>query len=235
MGKLTRTQIITQGITLAGKDSASASLAAFIVTSWNAWLRSTYKGWLWPYLNTQATGISLVTGASSLTIGGGVGGITPDIADIFDPVYMYTSDYKYLGVGRIRQLRGGSPEREPSIIDPATNKGIPQEFKARESVTTEGQWVLTPYPFPDRNLLLSLDYKVQLADTSADSDKPRYTNDRTLIYAAKVMTLEHMKDETYPNELELLASMVAQDFAKDASRTGTNDNLGLDSSVFKQR
>lgn len=234
MGKLTRTQIISQGINLAGKATATSAFASLVVTSWNAWLRSTYKGWLWPFLNKQATGISLAAAATSKTIGGGQGGITDDIDDIFDPIYIYDSAYQYLDKARVRQIRGGPAHMEPAAINPSTNAGIPREFKAREgSGSTEGQWVLTPYPFPDRAYLLAIDYKWLPPDTSADGDVVNYRNDRTLIYAAKVCTLEHMKAEDYLSELEVLASLVAQDFAKDAAKTGMNDNLGMDPNVFK--
>ena len=234
MGKLTRTQIISQGITLAGKSTSTAAFVSLVVVSWNALLRSAYKGWLWPYLNEQVSGISLAAAATSKTIGGGQGGITDDIDDIFDPLYIYDSAYQQLGKARIRQIRGGPAYREPAAINPATNTGIPQEFKARQgSGATDGQWVLTPYPFPDRNLLLAIDYKRLPADTTSDSDVPDYTNDRTLIYMAKVATLEHMKAEEYAGELEVLATLVAQDFAKDAARTGMNDNLGMDPNFFK--
>lgn len=233
MGKLTRTQILSQGINLAGKNSSSTAFVSLVALSWNAWLRSTYKGWLWPYLVEQASGISLVLGTSSLTVGGGQGGITDDVAEVFDPIYLYSSDFAYLGRARVRQIRGGIAEREPAIINPTNNKGMPIEFKARPSPTVEGRLILTPYPFPERNYLLALDYKMQPADTTVDGDIPRYENDRTLIQAAKVCTLEHMKDVTYLSELDILATMVSQDFSKDASRTGINDNLGLDPNTFK--
>lgn len=232
MGKLTRTQILAQGITLAGKSSADTAFVSFIALSWNAWLRSTYKGWLWPFLTKQATGVSLTTGAASLTIGGGTGGIAEDLDDIYN-IYLYTSDYTFLGSAKVRQIRGGPAFAEPAIINPSTNKGAPVEFKARPVRTTEGQWVLTPYPFPDKTYLLAIDFKILPADTTAGTDVPDYRNDRTLIQAAKVMTLEHMKAEDYTSELEILAAMTAQDFAKDASKTGTNDNLGLDPNTFR--
>jgi len=239
MGKLTRTQIITQGITLAGKPTTSAAFVSLVVTSWNAWLRSTYKGWLWPFLNRQQAGIPLTAGAQSLVIGGGSGGVSDDLDDIFDPIYIYSSDYAYLGSARIRQIRGGPSYREPSAINPATNTGMPVEFKARESAggAVEGLWTLVPYPFPDRNYLLSIDYKRLPIDSSSDSEVVAYRNDRTLIQAAKVCCLEHMAggsgDPAYAQELEILAAMTGQDFAKDAAKTGMNDNLGLDPNFFR--
>lgn len=233
MGKLTRTQILTQGITLAGKATSSAAFVSLVATSWNAWLRSTYKGWLWPFLTAQTAGVALAAGTQSLVIGGGQGGVTDDIDDIYDPVYVYTADYAVYDKARVRQIHGGPSYREPSIINPTINTGLPVEFKARPHPTIEGRWTLTPYPFPDKAYRLSLDYKVLPADTSGDTDVPNYRNDRTLIYAAKVCTLEHMKDESYPSELQLLAAMVGQDYAKDAAKTGTNDNLGLDPNTFR--
>src|SRR5947208_1323162 len=112
MGKLTLGTIINQGIQLAGKQASNASLITFVTTEMNAWLRSTYKGWLWPWLNVQATAISLSSGATSLTLGGGSGGITNDIADVFDPIWIYASGYTLAQAARVRQLRGGLAQNE---------------------------------------------------------------------------------------------------------------------------
>lgn len=234
MGKLTRTQIINQGITLAGKSTSSSAFVSLVVVSWNAWLRSTYKGWLWPFLLRQASAISLPAGTTSITIGASNGGITDDIDDLFDPIYVWTSDYSTKEVARVRQIRGGRASSEPAIQDPSKNRACPREFKAREGGSGgEGSWILTPYCVPDKNYLLALDYKFLPQDTLNDSDIPYYKNDRTMIYAAKVCTLEHMKAEDYGAELQILASMTLQDFGKDAAKTGTNDNLSLDPIFFR--
>lgn len=232
MGGMTKTNIINQGMTLAGKNNTQ--LLTTVTVSFDAWLRSTYKGWLWPYLSKQSAGVALAQGATSLLIGTtSLGALTDSIDDLFDPVYMYTSGYTYVGSAKIRQIRGGPPEREPGIINPVTNTGIPVEFKARPGTNSlMGQWTLTPYPFPDRDLILKFDYK-ENPDVTAAS--PRYENDRTMIQAAKVFTLEYMNnDAVYQSELKILADMVMQDFAKDAARTGSNDNLGLDDNTFKR-
>ncbi len=231
MGNLTKDQIITQGMKLAGKETTN--LASLVGTGFDAWLRSTYKGWAWPYLVRQCSAVTLATAAQSVTVGRSSGSaLTDRVDEIYDPLYLFTSDYAYVGRARVRQLRGGAAEREPSIIKPSDNKGTPLEFKARLSDTTEGQWVLTPYPFPDKTYLLVIDYK-HLPESITGSEYPRFENDRTLIQAAKVLTLEYMKDETYGPELEVLSSMVLQDFAKDAAKTGTNDRMLLDSNLFK--
>lgn len=232
MGKLTQAQIISHGMTLAGKTSTA--LASIVAISFNAWLRSTHKGWLWPWLNQQAQGLTLAQGATSMVIGGGIGGVTQDIAEVFDPVYWYTSDYRSRGRGRIRNIRGNSAETETSILDPALNRGPPEMIKVRQSATVEGQVTLVPWPIPDRAYLLTLDLKILPANI-VDADVPRYPNDRTLIQAAKVFTLEHMggSDGNQKGELDLLAAMVAQDFGKDGSITGTNDALSLNSSTFR--
>jgi hypothetical protein len=231
MGKLTQAQIASQGMTLAGKNTTA--LASLVLVSFNAWLRSTYAGWLWPFLNKQSSGVALAAGTTALNVGT-TGTISDDIADIFDPLYIYSSTYADMGKARIRQIRGGSALNEPAIQDPTKNRGMPREFKARPSPTTDGLWTLTPWPVPDKAYLLVLDYKFQPTDI-VPSEIPIYPNDRTLIQAAKVMALEHMNgtDGNHPAELELLAGMVAQDYVKYGSEAGINDSVGLDPSVHK--
>ena len=232
MGKLTMTQLINQGITLAGKNQTDG-LRATVLLSMNAWLRSTYKGWLWPYLSRKAQGIVLAQGAQSLTVGGGQGGVTPDIGDIYDPVYFRTSDYASMGTARVVALRGGPAETRAGVFNPSTNTGAPRQFQVEEHETTEGRMILYPFPIPEKQYLLSFDFKMLPANLTG-SDVPRYTNDRTLLYAAKVCALEYMTNsEEYNAELEKLAVMVAQDYGKDAAREGNNDVLGLDPNTFK--
>lgn len=232
MGMLTKTSILNQGMTLAGKNNTQ--LLAFVTISFDAWLRSTYKGWLWPFLSRQSTGVALATGATSVLVGRtSLGALSDSIDDIFDPVYLYTADYKYIGRAKVRQLHGGPANQEPAINDPTKNRGVPTEFKARPGTNSlMGQWTLVPFPVPDRNLLLVLDYK-EMPDTAAAT--PRYENDRTMIQAAKTFTIEYMNnDAQYMAELKILSDMVLQDFSKDAARTGINDNLGLDDNTFKR-
>lgn len=231
MGQLTRDEIVSNGLNLAGKTSLTT-----LANTWlNAWLKSTYEAWPWPFLLKQATGISLTSGATSLTLGSGSGGISGLIQNIFDPIFVYSSDFRTRGEARVRQLLTGPVEKENYVSDPTTIKGLPSQFKCRESDTTEGQWTLQPYPLPQQDYLLSVNYKLTPAAISSGSSIPRYPNDRTLMQAVMVEALKYMGDERYGEALDVLRSLVNEDKMKSGNKTGSNDVLGLDEGVFRRR
>lgn len=237
MGQLTRLQIITRGL---AKASAPTALAAEAVYWLNAWLRSTYMAWPWPFLQKRLPAFSLAAGTQSFLLGAGSGGIATQVQRVIDPMRIYAVDYSARGNVRVQRIAGGSPESltdDETVNNPATYKGQPEHFKARMDNGVWGKWTMIPTPVPERAYLLAIDY-VELPDeidvtSGGDSTKPIYPNDRTLIQAVVVDAMQHREDPRYDANLAVLASMVADDRVKAGSSPGINDRVGLDPTVFR--
>lgn len=228
MGDLTRAQLVSAGLNKAG----NTDLTTLANVWFNAWLRSTYAAWPWPFLQRRITAVSLTTGATSLSLGNGSNGVTAEIQRIHDPIWIGQGTYSTRALARIRQLHGGDAEKD-EYLRPSTEKGLCTEFKVRADSSSPGRWTLIPYPFPDKNYLLAIDYQERPAAISADATVPPYPNDRTMIQAVICDALQYMKDPAYRDELEVLAAMVVDDRVKFGEVTGLNDELGLDPKTFR--
>ncbi len=229
MGSLSVTSLLTRGGLRAGDDT----LAAELLFALQAWLRKEAKAWPWPVLVRKATGIVLASGAQSLSIGAGAGGITPAIMEIRAPIWIYNTAKTVRTRANIIQLFNQDVNLDETVNDATTNIGIPTSFKVRADSSTLNKWSLIPNPVPDRSLLLSFDY-LELPADPATVDIPWYPNDETIIHAIKTFALEYGDggDEWLKN-LEILASRVVDDRNRWGTVPGTNDLSGLDSSIFK--
>lgn len=231
MARLTFDQLITYG-GLVGQNNA--------VTTWvgvklKAWLRKHYSEWAWPFLINQATGITLSSGASSLTVGAGAGGLTPQICRIFSPIYFRTGTYSTRGRAPVRLIVGDDFSMATGQVNPVTQIGPPQSFTVLPNTTAAGlqNMVLTPYPFPDQAYTLAFTYQ-KLPDDPAGTDVPIYPNEVTLIQAAKVATLEYdqTNDPVYKQEADILAQMAITDRSVYGGNPSFGDYMQLDTSVF---
>ncbi len=232
MGQLTRLQLLDEG----GARGGNQDINARSLFDLNAWLRSTYAAWPWPWLQTRASGISLPSGTQSLTVGKGSSGITLEIQRILDPIKVYNSSYSTKGVARIMQLtNSGEDWDDETLQNPATFRGLPGKFKIRSSGLW-GQWNLIPLPFPDRDYLITFDYLKQPADLASDSDVPPYPNDETLIQVVQTAVTKYSNSPSHPDYLEslgILQSMYVADKVKYGQVPGTNDLLQLDPDTFR--
>lgn len=228
MGTLTRGQIVTEGLLLAG----NANLVDRANQWLNSWLRSHYRSWPWPFLIRRAQNITLSAGATSLLVGGGNNGITEQVQRLYDPVYVYTADKKSRAIARIRSVIAGPVDMDESALNPSDNIGMPAYFKVR-SGTTWGTWQLEPYPYPNQNYNLAFDYLIQPADITSDATVPVYPNDQTMIQAVVAWSSRYMKLEGAGGELELLSAMGSDDRLKYGEVPGINDQLQLDGASFR--
>lgn len=237
MGALTRAELVDEGTNLAG----NSSLTTRANTWFNAWLRSQYRAWPWPFLQKRVSGVPLASASSSLLLGVGSGGVALEIQRIIDPVQIHKADYSGRGLVRIRQSSGSVIQNwDESTNNPATNLGMPQVLKVVTD-TVWGRWVLYPWPIPDVAYLLSFDYFEQPADmvqgSVGDVLVPIYPNDRTMIQAVYVDALKYESagedSSSYRAELEVLAAMVRDDRLKYGEVPGTNDRTNLDSTVYR--
>lgn len=232
MGQMTRGEIIDQAMADVGYDDTYESLAQ---TALNAWLLKVYTSWTWPFLKNRASGVSLVEGATSLAFGAGSGGVTLAVRSIHPRIFIYRSDRSLLTYASLRPITGGEAAYDEDGVDPSTFKGIPAFFKAlKHSDGTFGKWNLVPAPFPDRDLLLGIDYQEVPAAITSDSTVPAYPNDETMISAVKVWAYGHQdRHELKSMELDLLASKLMADKVMYGSTEGLGDSLQLDPRTFR--
>lgn len=232
MGQLARSTIVTEGMRLAGRTDLSTQGNIWL----NAWLRKVYRSWTWPFLHRKSLGVALGAGVTSIPFGAG-STLTEEVQHIFDPVKIYTSDKRTVGIARIRQLLDGSLYGDEDLTDWTTGpRGLPYAMRVRPDETLWGKWTLLPYPVADQNYLLKLEYLIQPADISSDVTKPLYPADQTMIQAVKVDTLNYMhKFQEYALEKQILDEMRTADKIQYGSVMGINDKLTLDGGVFRQR
>lgn len=232
MGAKTLTTVVSEGMALAGRDDLSTEVMAWV----NNWLRQTYLSWDYPFLLRSREGLSLAAGTQTVVVGGGNGGVTPEIQRILDPVWVYKSDYTAKGQARIRPLYGGNDERsEERVQDATVRRGIPTQVRVRPSTTAYGVWTLVFLPVPDVAYLLALDY-VELPATLAGADTPLYPNDLTLVQAALTATALYNNGHDspeYQDAIQVLARRTAEDKARFGATPGVNDVLPLDGGVFR--
>ena len=233
MGIKTRSQIVTEGLLMAGDSKLTTRAKAWL----NGWLRSQYAGFMWPFLLQQETGIALAEGEATFTIGAGSGGVTPAIRRIVDPIWIYTSDKKTRSRIRIHSMLETDESSELDVNDEAEHTGLPSQARCHADATTWGKWQVRFDRWADKDYLIKLSYYEQPEDidetSGGDSTVPRYPNDRTMIKAVEVEALRYKKAENFQNELEVLASMVVDDRLKFGEVPGQNDYILLDPSVFR--
>jgi hypothetical protein len=231
MGVLTRTELVTAALLKAG----NTNLTTNAVTWLNAWLRSQYRGFPWPFLRRNASLLTLSSGATIKTVGNGNGGVAKAIQYLTGHVFIFTSDRATRARAYVRQVEDGDAfSHEDGLL--STDTGLPTLFRVRQSTVAEtyGTWDLFPYPLPDKAYLLSFEYLMQPDNLAADATVPLYPNDRTMIQAIMCDALQYMdRRREYQMELGILGSMVNDDRMKYGQVPGTNDVLPLDPSTFR--
>lgn len=232
MGRYTRTELIAAGQARVGNNSTAVTTR--IQTEFQAWLDRQYAGWSWPFLKKRATGLTLAQGATSLTVGAGSGGVTLEIIKLVSPLGFYTTDRSTKGKAHIVPSADSDVSYDETLASSSTFIGTPTEFKARHG-SVRGSWDLVPLPFPDRALLLSIDYYGLPAILGA-SDIPIYPADSTLIDAIAAMVHDDQYGPADPRTVtawDRVSSKMAYDRSTYGSAPGENDRLDLDTSVFR--
>lgn len=233
MGALTATNVINEGMLLAGRDDLATRGLAWL----NTWLRAQYQSWPWPFLFKRRLDLTLAAGTASFAIGAGSGGETLPIQQVRDPVKLRTSGYTLKRLARIRQLIDGQPIIDPdydeALRDPATSRGVPDVIRVRASNTLYGEWTLYPTPIPDRDLLVTLDYIVLPADV-VGANTPIYPADETMIHRVYARTLRYAGDlEAAGIADEEVRQMTINDRMKFGGTVGTGDILTVDPGVYR--
>lgn len=229
MAQLTRDQIVSEGQLLAGRDDNATASASWL----QRWLDSVAASWTWPILQAEAVGIALSSGATSLVLGGGSGGITPKMLKILDNVHLYNSAKTLKRRIRIRHQLSQPFER---MADTTVNVGTPSS--ARIFTSALGVWTLYFDVVPDADYLLTIPYMTLPVAMSAGSDVPWYPNDETMVQVVAFKNHEFYDGKDAPvtqAAQQMLASLVANDRIRYGSVTGINDNLILDPTRFRTK
>ncbi len=224
--------LISEALLLAGDTSLSARGVVWL----NQWLRSQYAAWPWPFLIRRASSLTLAAGTTSLTVGGGSGGVTPAIRRLVDPVYLYTTARTTQGTVRLTDLLDGDQAFDGDSR-PSTQTGLPRTVQTRANATTWGKWDLIFDPIPEQAYLFSFDYYVQPTDeatgTAGGTAVPLYPNDRTIMHAIAAMALAHMGDERASEFRDVAAAMAIDDRGKFGMAPKVNDHWTLDKSTYR--
>lgn len=233
MGYLTRLQIVTRGLQNAGASSNLETRA----NEWlNSWLRSQYEALPWPFLTKRQDAVSLATAATSVDFGAG-NTITPWVRRILDPIWVYNTGYTVRQKARIRNLLDGAVSDDWVVNDPTLHTGIPTLFAVQPHPSTQGAVRLIPNTFPDRDLLLGIQYIEVPIDidetTTGDSTKPVYPSDRTMVQAVKLDAMRYERIEGVGDEAALLTAYVQDDKLKYGATEGINQSWGLDPKRFR--
>lgn len=228
MGRLTRTEIVSEGQLLAGRDDNATASARWL----QRWLDSVAASWPWPALQAEAVGIALASGTTSLILGSATGGLTPAVQKLLDNVWIYDSTKTWR-----RRLRIRHQLSEPSdLTSLATAIGTPTGI--RVFTPTFGKVTLTFDPTPDKDYLLTVPYIGWPTALSGDSDVPWYPNDETMVQVVAFKNHEFYDGKDAPvtrAAQEQLAALVAGDRTRFGSINGVNDSIGLDPTVFRPR
>lgn len=229
MGQQTRTEIVSEALLLAGNSGLTTNANSWL----NNWLRSAYTAWPWPFLHRSISSLALSSGATSLSLGAGSNGVTLEISRIFDPIRVYTSTFADRGQARIIPFVQFNADLDERINNPVS-VGMPATFKVAPDTSLWGKWSLKPWPIPDKDYLLAIDYLVVPAELSSNSDVPLYPNDRTMVQAVMAQALKYMKmKDEYGEAMQILSSMVVDDRLKFGTVPGINDTVPLDPTTFR--
>lgn len=224
MAQLTRDEIVSEGQLLAGRDDNAEASNRWL----QRWLDSVAASWTWPVLQDETIGIPLVSGANSVSIGGG-GVVTPKVTKVLDNIWLYDSTRTFRRRMRIRHQLSSPADR----IGPTTNTGAPGNVRLFNP--SHGTWTLYFDAYADRDYLLSVPYTVLPAAITVGTAVPWYQNDETMVQAVCFKNLEFYNQKDAPQTLqaqEQLASMLVNDRMRYGVGPGINNKLLLNPAIF---
>src|SRR5690606_1001687 len=128
---------------------------------------------------------------------------------------------------RLQTVMGASAENDEDVLDPATNVGLPDRFRAWPDASLGGKWTLVPNRIPDQAYLLTFSYLELPGVLTNGSAVPLYPEDETMIQAILVRAMKHKNDDheqpaAYQAAVEELRAMSVQDRIRHGQAPGIN-------------
>lgn len=229
MGQLTRAQIVTEGLNLAGNTGLTTRANYWL----NTFLGSIYPSHRWSFLERRYTAPALTAGGASLSFG--AGSVTSDlISHVLRIALADTSNDGYKNDIWIADGESSEASNEPAWL--SSTRGLPNQLMVEPDATTQFKWTISPSGLADKAYRLSIlaQYLPTHIDVTSggDNTKPVYPNDETMMHAIYVQALRHQSDERAVPEEEILASKVRMDRLKFGRRVGTAQKIGLSRRTF---
>lgn len=220
MGTMTRGNIVSAGLTMAGNTGITGPAATYL----NAWLGSVYASWPWPFLSGRWGPFSIAQGSQRLTVGAGSN--TSDLIQSIDRIS--TADTNQDGWNSDQIIY--SADSAASMLDPiwtsANSRGAPSSTFLQPS-SVQGQWHIDLSSIADKGYRIFIQGRARPADLTSDAQSPMYPNDLTMIHAIYVYALRHQQDERWGVEDQNLGGMLAADRVKYGKNSGRHQRVGL--------
>lgn len=223
----TVSEIVQDGLLQAGNTSLTARAKRHLLR----WLQTQAKNFLWADLKAEDS-VDLATGAESVSIGAGSGGVSVKIDRINDPLQIFEVDGdRVLNMNVVRIVDSWG-----EVIDaPNDGRGPGRPTKARVAATsTKGEWELSFDYEADKDYTLEFSY-YKIPDDPGDAEEPWYPNDETMVQVVLAFGLRANKEYKAAAEADqILKGMISQDKLGGVTRPGINDSgPKLDPKVFR--
>lgn len=236
MGTLTRTQVISEGLLLAGRDEYSTAAQGWL----QRWLDSVAQSWDWPLLRKEYLGYAIDPSlANSAGQQFGIGGTASTgpatrVLDIYDNVWLYKADGS---VQQRVQLQRFTRQPKDKLAVDGQGKGMPNLLLAELDGFGKYRFFLTPEA--DRtDYLLSVPYKELPAALASDSDVPWFPVDEVLVQAVCFKALEYVDGKDADSTIaaqQTLAGLLSEARVRHAGQSPDGDRLMLDRAIFRHR
>lgn len=215
MGASIFSEIVSEGLLEAGDTSLTARMTFRL----KKWLRSQAEGFMWPQCKSSDT-LDLVAGTEAFSIGGGLGGVTPEISRINDPMKIWS------GSGATLQDHANiriHTDWDDALINPFTAVGKPTQARVSQILATKGAWDVALNHETDRAYTVQLSFYIIPVDP-ATSAVPWYPNDQTMVQFVYATALRYKKDHKEAAEqFTALAAMVSRDKMAEGQKPGVTD------------
>lgn len=236
MSSMLISEIILEGLLLGG----DTSLTARATVALRNWSRSVASGFLWPQLKREGDVIALAAGLQKITVGGGSGGITQEIARINDPLKLYTGTFTAKGDVRVETDWGQGFAVNNIANNPASNIGCPQRCRVKPKSAGGTQDLVTNYVWDiifdrvaDQAYSFEISYYLMPQFATA-AERLWYPVDQTCVQAVFAFVLKHKKDwKGYQMATETLKQMVSTDRMSEGVKPGINDTIPLNPKYFR--
>lgn len=240
MARLTRDEIVTEGMLLAGRDPSSTADFTQTVGWLQRWLDSIASSWPWPVLTTVTnSGIVIPAGVNSILFGATNPTTDPThapaekVLEILDGIWLYDSLGKPIWRLRIKP-QTGFPDNLTGASQPRI--GCPDSLRLFKH--QGGIWRLKFDVQTDKVYNVAIPYIYLPLPLASGTSLPWYENDETMVQLVAFRCAEYFDGKDSPvaqAAQQQLASRVAEDRIRFGSAAGINTPFGLDPAMFKQR